>query len=143
MAGSLLFGVDVFNQVLAWRVTGQITPSEVQSLAAQVSRATLSLRAGRIKLLQDYRSMSEDGQPLAFKDDVNEELGKLEDWLIAHCSHMAVLCNTSAMKAEWDRLIAQRDRENVMRAFYNPDRATALRQAYAFLGIEGNEVVAA
>lgn len=143
MAPNFHFGVDLFNQVLAWRVTGRITRRDVEAIAAQAKGAAERLTRGRVKLLVDNRALIENGRPIPLTETVQDALMALQDELYPLCSHAAVLCNGSAMKTEMDRHAMATGVSSVARSFYNPDRTTALRQAYAFLGIETNEVVAA
>ncbi len=142
MSEKFRYGVDVFNQVLAWRVEGPVTLAEVQAMALSIQKATASLGKSRVKVLVDHRAATTSRRDLA-RDEVEvvEEWARLLVWLIPRCSHVAMLCSSSAMKQQMDD--ATGNSGGVFRAFYHPDASTALRQGYAFVGVETNEVVAA
>ncbi|MGM0884134.1 MAG: hypothetical protein ACQEXQ_24240 [Bacillota bacterium] len=103
--GKFIYEVDKENNLMAWRVVDQLNFSDIKKICDVIKETVESMRKGKVKIIADKRySIDKQGHAIVFSKSVSHEWMLLQEWLISHCSAVAVLCGTLVMNAQTNRL---------------------------------------
>jgi len=142
IAGKFIYEVDHDIQLLSWRVLHELHSSEVMKIVDTIKETIIQMPQQKVKLLADNRYITDNqGYSVVFPNRINHSWIQLQQWLIPHCSRVAVLCGTLVMDAQMKRLAGKSGLDNVLRSFYDSDPNKCMRRAYAYLGITENRLV--
>ncbi|PSL41423.1 transcriptional regulator with XRE-family HTH domain [Planomicrobium soli] len=133
--------VDVNEQVIAWRVAGPLSEYDARKLAKEIKNKAMLLRKGEIKLLIDNRSMMVDGQPFVFAPEVYDVWEELQQWLCPYLDQVVVLCNSTFMKNQLDRLAKRSGIAVLSKHIYNEEIEKSNKKALALLGISKSRIL--
>lgn len=121
--------------LLRWQVTGALHPDEVKQIIVNLKIACQRLESGKIRLLVDNSIMMANGQPIAFSHEVTELWEELQKWLIPHCEHVVVLCNSKFMQNQMNRLAKRSGLIKVQQNLYSEDKKWLERESGRLLSI--------
>jgi len=140
--GKFIYDVDRENHLMAWRVIDQIGIADIVKISGAIKETVMSMPKGKVKIIADKRySIDKQGHAIIFNKSVSNEWMLLQEWLVSHCTAVAVLCGTLVMNAQTNRLSQKSGSYTVLKSFYDRDADKCLRKAYTFLGIKGNKLV--
>ncbi len=136
-----IYDVDVMNNVIAWRITGPLSESDVKQISQQIKSMALLLKKGEIKLLVDNRYMLLEGRIFVFSPEVTAVWEDLQLWLMPFVQKVAVLCNSQLMKNQMDRLGNRSGIVKFSKHLYDEDQTISEREALRFLGLIENRLL--
>lgn len=135
-----IYGIDLENQIISWRIAGPLSENDVQKIAKNIKGLTILMKKGDIKLLIDNQAMMIEGEPFVFSPEVYDVWEELQTWLLPYLQQVIVLCNSSFMKNQLDRLAKRSGIASISTHIFSEDPATDKRTALAFLGIAENQI---
>ncbi|MDN7246488.1 helix-turn-helix domain-containing protein [Planococcus shenhongbingii] len=129
------YNIDLVQQVILWRITGPIKENEARRIAQTIKSLALLLKKGEIKLLVDNQAMVMDGEPFVFTPEVYDVWEELLNWLLPYMKKAAILCNSTFMQNQLDRLAKRSGIAEISKHIFSEDLESNLREARAFLDI--------
>ncbi|TWT25161.1 helix-turn-helix domain-containing protein [Planomicrobium sp. CPCC 101110] len=136
-----LCNIDKDEQVIAWRVAGPLNEQDVKEISKKIKSLAMLLRKGEIKLLIDNRSMMIDGQPFVFAPEVYDVWEELQEWLCPYIDQVVVLCNSTFMRNQLDRLAKRSGIGCFSKHIYSEDVEKSNAKALEFLGITESRIL--
>ncbi|TWT14617.1 helix-turn-helix domain-containing protein [Planomicrobium sp. CPCC 101079] len=136
-----IYEVNREEQVIAWRVAGPLSEYEARKVAEKIRSMALLLRRGEIKLLIDNRSMMADGQPFVFAPEVYDIWEELQAWLCPRLKQVVVLCNSTFMKNQLDRLAKRSGIAGFSKHIYSEEVEKSNAKALMLLGISQSQIL--
>lgn len=136
-----IYDVDVMNNVIAWRIAGPLSESDVKQISQQIKSMALLLKKGEIKLLVDNRNMLVEGRVFVFSPEVTAVWEELQLWLVPFVQKVAVLCNSQLMKNQMDRLGNRSGIVKYSEHIYDEDQTISEREALQYLGLIENRLL--
>lgn len=133
--------VDVMNNVISWRIAGPLSEPDVKHISQQIRSMALLLKKGEIKLLIDNRYMVIDGLAFVFSPEVNAVWEELQKWLMPLVQKVAVLCNSTLMKNQLDRLGSRSGIDKISEHIFEYEQTVAERKALSYLGLSENRLL--
>lgn len=131
-----IYDIDVMNNVISWKIAGPLSESDVKHISQQIKSMALLLNKGEIKLLVDNRFMEIDGLTFVFSPEVNMVWEELQLWLLPFVKKVAVLCNSTLMKNQLERLGTRSGIGKLSLHIFNESLTISEREALDYLDIE-------
>jgi len=142
LADRFAFESDEDERVLAWKINGGITFSELFDIGRSLKHACIGLsREGKVKLLIDFRGMLANGQPFVNRPDVRDRWEELQRWAVPYCEKAVVLCNSKLMVNQFERQGKRSGIGTLQTCLYEPSGQLRMEQAFDLLGIRGNKLM--
>ncbi|MFD1862837.1 helix-turn-helix domain-containing protein [Planococcus chinensis] len=137
-----IYDINLIDQVISWRIAGPLNENDVQKIAQNIKSLALLLKRGEIKLLIDNEAMVVDGQPFVFTPEVYDVWEDLQLWLLPYLRKVAVLCNSTFMKNQLDRLAKRSGIAGISKHIFSSDTEANRQEALEFLGLTSNRILA-
>lgn len=136
-----VYDINLIDQVISWRIAGPLSEYDVQKIAQNIKSLALLLKRGEIKLLIDNEAMVVEGQPFVFTPEVYDVWEELQIWLLPYLKKVVVLCNSTFMKNQLDRLAKRSGIDAISKHICSNDTEANHREALQFLGLSSNRIL--
>jgi transcriptional regulator with XRE-family HTH domain len=98
------YSMQVEENLITWKVSGALHPDEMSQISLDLMAACRQLISGKVKLFIDNRKMIIRDNPIASLQEITEMWEELQRWFLPHCSQVIVLCNSTFMQDQMNRM---------------------------------------